>query len=122
MRVLIDMNLSPDWVSFLVDAGFEAVHWSKVGSPSAADDELMQWAAENDYVVLTNDLDFGAILAATRGTKPSVVQVRGDLLSPHEIGAAVVRAMRQTRQELLEGALISVDVAYARLRILPLRR
>jgi predicted nuclease of predicted toxin-antitoxin system len=87
----------------------------------------MQWAAENDHIVLTNDvltndLDFGAILAVTRGTRPSVVQVRGDLLSPHEIGNAVVRAIHQARQELLEGALISVDVVYARLRILPLKK
>jgi predicted nuclease of predicted toxin-antitoxin system len=82
----------------------------------------MRWAAENDHIVLTNDLDFGAILAATHGTKPSVVQIRGDLLLPHEIGGAVVRAIHQARQELLEGALISIDVAHARLRILPLKK
>ncbi len=122
MKVLVDMNLSPDWTRFLGDAGFEATHWSKVGPTTAPDDELIRWAAENDHIVLTNDLDFGAILAVTRGTKPSVIQVRGDLLSPHEIGNAVVRAIRQARQELIDGALISVDVSSARLRILPLRK
>ena len=113
MKVLIDMNLSPDWAGFLAKAGFEAVHWSKVGSKSATDRELMQWAAENDYVVLTADLDFGAILAATHGTKPSVIQVRSELFSPRAVGSAVVRAMRQARRELLDGALISVDAAHA---------
>jgi len=76
MKVLVDMNLSPDWAGFLAEAGFEAVHWSKVGSKSAT--ELMKWAAENDHIVLTADLDFGAILAATHGIKPSVVQMRSD--------------------------------------------
>ena len=120
MKVLVDLNLSPDWAIFLTEAGFEAVHWSKVGSPSATDTELMRWAVENDHTVLTNDLDFGAILAATRGTKPSVVQVRGELLSPRAIGSTVVRVMRLA-MELVDGALISVDTTHARLRILPLR-
>jgi predicted nuclease of predicted toxin-antitoxin system len=69
---------------------------------------------------LTADLDFGAILAATQARRPSVVQVRGDILAPRVIGGAVLTALRQARQELLDGALISVDAARARLRILPL--
>jgi predicted nuclease of predicted toxin-antitoxin system len=81
----------------------------------------MRWAAQNEYTVLTADLDFGAILAATRLKKPSVVQVRGELLAPHVLGGAVVRAMHQARQELFDGALISVDPAQERVRILPLR-
>jgi predicted nuclease of predicted toxin-antitoxin system len=31
MKVLVDMKLSPDWVPVLQAAGFEALHWSKVG-------------------------------------------------------------------------------------------
>jgi predicted nuclease of predicted toxin-antitoxin system len=121
MKVLVDMNLSPGWVGFLAEAGFEAVHWSDVGEGNAPDDELMQWAVERDYIVLTADLDFGAILAATQIKRPSVVQLRSDILTPRSIGATVVAAIRQTRDELLDGALLSVDVARARLRILPLR-
>ena len=33
MQVLVDMNLSPGWVGFLAEAGFEAVHWSEVAQP-----------------------------------------------------------------------------------------
>jgi|SRR5436190_9245279 len=121
MKVLVDMNLSPGWVSFLAEGGFEAVHWSDIGSGSAPDSELMQWAAQRGYVVLTADLEFGAILAATEGRQPSVVQVRSDIPTPRAIGGAVIAAIRQARQELLDGALISVDAMRARLRILPLR-
>src|SRR5712692_12099326 len=110
MKVLVDMNLSPGWANFLAEAGFEAVHWSDVGEGNAPDSELMQWAAERGYVVLTADLDFGAILAATRSRRPSVVQVRSDILTPRAIGKAVVSALRQARQDLLlDGALISID-------------
>jgi predicted nuclease of predicted toxin-antitoxin system len=114
------MNLSPAWVPYLVAAGFEAVHWSNIGALNAADNELMTWASEKNHVILTADLDFGAILAATRGTRPSVVQVRNDLLTPQAIGSEVVTAIRQTEADLAKGALVSVDTSRARLRILPL--
>jgi predicted nuclease of predicted toxin-antitoxin system len=39
-------------------------------------------ANEHAFVVITNDLDFSAILAASAGVTPSVVQIRTqDLLS-----------------------------------------
>jgi predicted nuclease of predicted toxin-antitoxin system len=121
MKILVDMNLSPGWVSYLVKAGFESVHWSTVGPPDAADAELMRWAAAHECVVLTADLDFGAILAATQDARPSVVQIRSDILTPDAIGTAVVSALQQASRELLEGALVSVEASRSRLRILPLK-
>ena len=71
MKLLIDMNLSPRWVGVLMEAGFDAVHWSTLGRSNALDTEIMDFAKANGYVVLTHDLDFGAILAATHGEKPA---------------------------------------------------
>ena len=120
MKFLVDMNLSPSWVEFLIAAGHEAAHWSVLGSAQASDAELMQWAAAHDHIVLTADLDFGAILAVTHRNRPSVVQLRGDLLNPRAIGEAVLTAIVQAQRELLSGALVSVDVMRARIRVLPL--
>jgi predicted nuclease of predicted toxin-antitoxin system len=75
VKRLVDMNLSPTWVERLNAAAFSAVHWSVVGRMGAPDTEIMAYAAKHGYVVLTHDLDFSAILAATQGTKPSVVQI-----------------------------------------------
>jgi predicted nuclease of predicted toxin-antitoxin system len=66
-------------------------------------------------------LDFGAILAATRLRQPSVIQIRADVPTPAAVGGAVLSAVRQTRQELADGAIVSVDAARARLRVLPLK-
>jgi predicted nuclease of predicted toxin-antitoxin system len=121
MKLLVDMNLSPRWVEVLADAGFETAHWSAIGESSARDSEIMAYAKANDYVVLTHDLDFGAILAATHGKKPSVVQIRADDVSPDVIGTQVVTALRQMTSELKDGALLTVDPNRARLRVLPLQ-
>jgi predicted nuclease of predicted toxin-antitoxin system len=73
MKVLIDMNQSPRWVGVLIDASIEATHWATCGEKNAPDSGIMAYAGVNKYVVLTHGLDFGAILAATHGEKPSVV-------------------------------------------------
>lgn len=121
MRLIIDMNLSPRWVGLLNGAGFEAAHWSALGATNAPDSEIMAYAAAHGCVVMTHDLDFGSILAATHGEKPSVVQIRAADVSPDVIGRQVIIALRQMAAELEEGALITVDPNRTRLRVLPLQ-
>jgi predicted nuclease of predicted toxin-antitoxin system len=58
MRLVVDMNLTPRWVHFLQDAGYQAVHWSSVGPNSAKDSEICDYARRCVHVILTNDLDF----------------------------------------------------------------
>lgn len=122
MKLLIDMNLSPRWAVVLAEASFEAVHWSSLGAKNAPDSVIMAYAKANDYVVLTHDLDFGAILAATHGEKPSVVQIRADNVSPTVIGKQVIVALSQMRSELEKGALLTIDPNRTRLRVLPLQQ
>jgi predicted nuclease of predicted toxin-antitoxin system len=116
------MNLSPRWVDVLAQSGIETAHWSMVGAHNAPDREVMAFAMAHDFVVLTHDLDFGAILAATQGNKPSVVQVRADDTNPDVIGGAVLAALSQIAVELLDGALLTIEPGRTRLRLLPLRR
>jgi predicted nuclease of predicted toxin-antitoxin system len=92
-----------------------------VGKVNAPDSEVMSYAAQHDYVVLTLDLDFSAILAATRGKKPSVVQIRTDDGHPSVIGTQVTAALRHMESELQLGALLTIDSRHTRLRLLPLK-
>ena len=121
MKLLVDMNLSPRWVGVLETADIEAAHWSTLGANYAPDVFIMAYARTHDFVVLTHDLDFGAILAATHGEKPSVVQIRADDVSPEVIGRQVLDALRQMAAELKAGALLTVDPGRTRLRVLPLQ-
>jgi predicted nuclease of predicted toxin-antitoxin system len=121
MKLLVDMNLSPRWVEYLMTAGLEATHWSKLGAGDAPDIAIMAYARANDFVVLTHDLDFGAILAATQGDKPSVVQIRAEDVSPDAVGQQVLTALRQMEADLELGMLLTVDRERTRLRVLPIR-
>ena len=120
MRLLVDMNLSPAWVPLLEAAGFVAVHWSSVGLPNAPDRTLFSWAQQNDYVVFTHDLDFGAMLAITGAEAPSVIQIRTENVSPDALGPRAVSILSRFAPELAAGALVVVDETRDRIRILPL--
>ena len=120
MKILVDMNLSPAWVPFLTQAGFDCVHWSSVGDPRAPDSELMAWARDHGHVVFTHDMDFGALLAATRTTGPSVLQARVKNTMPGSLGPDVVRVLRLRREALERGALVTIDKANSRVRVLPI--
>jgi predicted nuclease of predicted toxin-antitoxin system len=121
MKLIIDMNLSPRWAKRLEDAGFIAAHWSSIGNPGASDTEILSYAAKTDSIVLTQDLDFGAILAATQGEGPSVLQIRSEDVSPEHIGTQVIMALKQMQVELEHGALLTIEPKQTRMRVLPLR-
>jgi predicted nuclease of predicted toxin-antitoxin system len=118
--LVIDMNLSPDWVTALAGHGWPAIHWSTVGDPTAEDAVIMDWAKSNGRVVFTHDLDFGTMLALTHATGPSVLQVRAQSALPEDIGPIVIAALRKHNAELAAGALVVVDPKKSRIRLLPL--
>jgi len=120
MKILVDMNLSPAWCALLAANGHHALHWRDVGSPSAADAAILTWARDNRFVVFTNDLDFGAILAATSRSSPSVIQLRGKDITPQGAGAHLLAAFALYASELAQGALLTVDQERCRVRILPI--
>ena len=120
-KVLIDMNLSPRWVELFQKHNIEAVHWSKIGDYRAKDHVIMEWAKDKGYIIFTNDLDFGTLLALTQATAPSVIQMRTQNVLPEYLGEIVVSVLRQHEVELQSGALIVLDDIINRVRILPLR-
>lgn len=122
MKILVDMNLSPDWVTAFAAENIESVHWQAVGDPRAEDAEIMEYARANDCVVFTHDLDFGTLLALTQAESPSVVQVRAQNILPSHLAKTVVAVLRANEETLEQGALIVIDEGRARVRILPLQR
>jgi predicted nuclease of predicted toxin-antitoxin system len=120
MRVLVDMNLSPAWVQFLTASGIEAIHWSAIGSPSAPDTQILDYAAANGFIVFTHDLDFGAILAARNLKGPSVLQLRAQDVLPSTMGRVILGAIDASRDQLEAGAIVTIDLTQNRIRLLPI--
>ncbi len=120
VRLLLDMNVSAEWISELSLHGWDAIHWVTVGDPRADDATIMAWALANRYVVFTNDLDFGTILALTQAAGPSVLQIRNRNVLLEDMGPKVIAALQRHESEIAAGALVVVDSRKVRVRLLPL--
>lgn len=120
MTILVDMNLSPRWVSLLKKAGIQSYHWSSLGFATATDKEILSCAKLNRYVILTYDLDFGAILASCRFQFPSVIQIRARNLDSLKLAQKVIAVIKKHEAFLNQGCLISIDDKKNKLRILPI--
>ncbi len=93
------------------------------GVHDAPDSAICEHARQDDWAILTNDLDFPQILAHTRHAKPSVILLRGEPLIPELRAALLLVAIESCQIELNEGAILTLDWSGTiRCRILPLQR
>ena len=114
------MNLSPKIVKILEDMDVESVHWYNIGAPDAKDAEILKHAIENNFIVLTCDLDFSTILSITHGQKPSIIQLRTQAFDQDEIAKIVAYTSMQNKDALEKGAILTIDAKKSRVRLLPL--
>ncbi len=117
----MDLNFPPSLALALCAAGVDAVHWSSVGAATAPDSEILEWARATGSVLLTKDLDFPVMLAATGVSAPSVLLVReADAMGPDLLGT-LLAALRQCRAALRDGAIVVLDARGRRVRVLPIQ-
>ena len=120
--IVVDMNLSPEWALLLSKHGFASAHWGHLGPAPAGDREIFDYAGRTRAIILTQDLDFGVILAQTNATSPSVVLLRMADVDPVNSGLRVIAALRTCTRELADGAILTIDDIRHRIRILPISR
>jgi predicted nuclease of predicted toxin-antitoxin system len=120
LTLLVDVNLSSKLAVRLREAGYDCQHWKEIGDPKAPDAELFDWAKRNRAVVITRDLGFSGILAATQFDAPSVVQVRCDDSYSTLVFPTILQALQQSEEQLRRGALVVVTENRLRIRTLPL--
>ena len=121
MKLILDMNLSPLWAPFFKNNGYDCSHWSTIGKPDAKDSEILKWAQVNKATIITHDLDFSALLAASGQTMPSVIQIRDNNIAPETHGALFIETLKNHMQATSNGCLISIEPQKRKLRMLPLK-
>lgn len=122
MRVLLDVNLSPECMYYLAEAHIHAVHWTAVGSPSATDLEILLYASSHGDLIFTQDADFGRLLAISAKEVPSVCYLRAGRVKPILLSDAVPAALRPMLEAGAGGLFSVVDARRIRVVSLPLRR
>ena len=76
MKFLVDMGISPMTVDYLQKLGHDAVHVHAEGLDRLPDSDVLKKAREEGRVLLTHDLDFGLLIAASEASTPSIIIFR----------------------------------------------
>jgi len=122
MRSLLNMNLPGRLCNALEAAGHEAVHVRDLGMAESSDDEITRRAVRDDAVILTHDLDYGALLAFSGDRRPSVVIFRVRHAAPANLVDRFQAAWRGIEEPLSAGAVVVIEDAAVRVRRLPIGR
>ena len=80
----------------------------------------MEYARDNNFIVLTYDLDFGTLLSITHDSKPSEVQIRASIQNAEQATDYIATTLFRYTDELEKGAILTIDLIKARIRLLPL--
>ena len=75
MKLLLDQNLSPKLVNQLVDLFPDSTHVQMVGLDAAGDAEVWNYARDNDYFIVSKDVDFSD-RSTIHGMPPKVIWLR----------------------------------------------
>jgi predicted nuclease of predicted toxin-antitoxin system len=122
VRFLVDENLSRSLADLLTKAGQDAVHVRDLEAAGSSDLAIMTLAAEDERIILSADTDFGALLAHSRATKPSVILVRALVdRRPPELAAIIVANLDVLEEHLRSGAIAAFTRSDIRVRALPIR-
>lgn len=120
MRFLVDNALSPLLAEGLRGAGHDAVHVRELGLQSADDSALFTLAARDDRVLVSEDTDFGALLALQAAAKPSVILFRHmPNRSAASLTGILLANLSKVDDDLAAGAIVVFDARRIRVRRLP---
>ena len=121
MKFLIDNNLSPLLAEGLKAAGHDAVHVRDLGLQAAKDPIVLEYARPENRVLISADTDFGALLARSQESSPSILLIRRLAGRRAADQAAVILAnLQPVAEDLAVGAVVVLGDERLRIRRLPL--
>ena len=118
MKILADMPISPKTVQFLKKMGIKSSHIIEFNMERASDAEIIKFAKENGYTILTEDLDFGTILAHTKDIEPGVIILRVGNLNTKQINKLLKKALPLIKKE--RNCILIIERSKVRIRRLPI--
>jgi predicted nuclease of predicted toxin-antitoxin system len=120
MRLLADMHIAPRTVEFLRSLGHDVVRVNEVLSAKASDETIVARAAQEQRVVLTQDLDFSAIIALQGRASPSLVTLRLSSSRVEYVNAVLEKVLAQVEADVSAGSIVTVEDSRVRRRPLPI--
>ena len=121
MRILADAHISPHTVRHLNGLGHDAIRVTDIMPANAPDHDIIDGAVSNGRVVLTQDLNFGDIVAVSGMSLPLVIQLRLSDARVDSMNRILGLVLPQLETPVANGIIATVnDDIHIRIRRLPI--
>lgn len=120
VRFLANMNISPKTVEALRQRGWDIVRVSDLLPVQATDQEVLELARRESRVVVTQDLDFSALLALGGHSRPSLITLRLSISDPDTVTRRLLDVLTRVKHDLQEGRAVTIGDVAVRVRKLPI--
>jgi predicted nuclease of predicted toxin-antitoxin system len=118
-KYIADIHISPLTVNELQKKGYNISRVTDKLPATSSDMEIVELAYQEKAVIITQDLDFSAIIAQSGLNGPSVISLRVAHIKPDIITSILIRVLPLLEAELCEGAIVSIDEKEYRIKKLP---
>ena len=122
IQFLIDENISKAFKKPFESNGYSVVHVSEVELTNTPDETIVEWAAQNNYSIVTFDLDFSRIIALGNKQLPSIITFRIDGMNEIYLENTIRHNFTDLIPHILEGSLITIDDNKIRVTKLPISK
>lgn len=119
LKFIADVHISPLTVKELQKAGYAVTRVTDSLPSTSSDDEIIQLANKEQAVIITQDLDFSAIIAQSGLNSPSVISLRVTNAGPEMITRILLNVLPSIKAFIAEGAIVSIDEYGYRVRKIP---
>ena len=120
MRLLLDQGLPRSSAEILRNKDWDIQHTGEIGMSRATDRQILEYARDEQRIVITLDSDFHAILAVENLDSPSVVRIRQEGLRGPELAELVEKIWLKIGKQLENGAMATITEKAIRIRKIPL--
>jgi len=109
VRLLADLNVAPRTVEFLRSLGYDIARVDALLPATASDAEIVEVALREGRTILTQDLDFSALVALSGRSGPSVVSLRISSSRVERVNQRLREVLPAVAAEIESGAIVSVE-------------
>ena len=119
MRFLADVGVSLRVVEWLRNNGHDTKHLREEGLHRMPNGEIFEKAIDENRIIITFDLDFGEVVALSKGKKASVILFRLPNTRTSHVISRLSTALKDAAHALGEGAVVVIEESRHRVRDLP---
>ncbi len=120
IKLIGDMNISPQTVTVLQQQGWDIIRVLDVLPASASDVEILNFARQENRVIVTHDLDFSMLVALSGYNQPSLITLRLSSTDLNTVNQKLLEILPQIEQQLQAGSAITIEDTAVRIRQLPI--